>query len=334
MNPIQNNLNKYFNKNSARVISYGMKLRYRDKRHSNSGQAMMIAVMFFLAGSLIVLGGATSPVLKDVKISRDIEKSKQSIYLSESGLEDVVYRVKNNMNFSNTESLVIGDITATTTIAVVGDKREIVSAGYKDNVVRTTKAIISEGNNTSFDYVLQSAAGGIEINDEAYVSGDVFSDTAIEGEFSNTITGNAISAGPSGLIRNIHITGSGYANTIASSTIDGNAYYQSIFGTSVGGDIISRKSDQALGTMPISDSSIEDMETNAQNGGVINSPCPYIINSNTTIGPVKVNCNLVIQDSAIVTLSGNVWVVGNLLIGSSTPIEKISNCKNIPVYRE
>ena len=70
MNPIQNNLNKYFNKNSAMVISYGMKLRYRDKRHSNSGQAMMIAVMFLLAGSLIVLGGATSPVLKDVKIIR------------------------------------------------------------------------------------------------------------------------------------------------------------------------------------------------------------------------------------------------------------------------
>lgn len=293
-----------------------MKKDLRNKKiPTNRGQAMLIAVMFFLAGGLIVLGGVVSPVLKDVKTVRNIEKSKQSNYLAESGVEDVVYRIKNSMNYSEEEYLKVNGIIATTTNQVVAGKREVTSVGDRDSIIRTIKAVVLEGAvNESFVYVLQAESGGAKVNDSAYITGDVFSNFEIIGENTNTITGNAVSAGPNGLIENIHITGDAYAHTIRNSTIDDDAYYQIISGSSVGGTTYPGSSDQPISTMTISDSDIDNLKANAQDGGTISSPCPYIINSNTTIGPKKINCDLEIIDNANVTLMGNIWVVGDITI--------------------
>ena len=308
-------------------LEINMNKIFNNKRiPTNRGQAMMVAVVFFLAGSLVVLGGVASPVLKDIKTSRNLEKSKQSNYLSESGVEDVVYRIKNSMNYSDTESLTVNGISATTTNVVVASSREVTALGDKDNIIRTIKAIISEGSvSESFDYVLQSGVGGMEVNDAATITGDIFSDSPIVGENTNTITGNAVSTGSGGLINNMTVTGNAYANTINNSSIGGDAYYQSISGTTVGGISYPGSPDIGAGTMPITDSDIDTLKAGAEAGGVISSPCPYVITSNTTIGPVKINCDLTILDVPTVTLEGDIWVVGDIVIEDSSTVKVASS---------
>lgn len=297
------------------------RLNYKNKKIlTNGGQVMITMVMLLLASSLIILGGVSSPVVKDIKILRNLEESKQSFSLSEGVTEDLVYRIKNGINFSDTEVLSVNGATATATTAIIVDKREVVSVSDKNNVIRTTRALLAQGDGVSFNYGVQSGEGGIHMKNSSSVSGNIYSNGPVTGANSNITSGDVVSAGPSGLIDGVHATGSGYANTITDSEIDTDAYYQSISGTTVGGTSFPGSADQATSSLPISDSMIESWEATAQAGGIINSPCPYVINSDETLGPVKIECDLEIKGSPNVTLEGHVWVAGNISIENSADI--------------
>lgn len=285
----------------------------------------MMVVMFLLAGSLIIVGSVSSPVLKDIKIIRNLEESKQSFSLSEGVTEDLVYRIKNGINFSDTEVLSVNGVTAVATTQVLADKREVVSVGDKNNVIRITRALLAQGDGVAFNYGVQSGEGGIHMKNFSSIVGNIYSNGPVTGENSNTTSGDVVSAGPAGLIEGVYATGSGYANTVTDSEIDGDVYYQNISGTTVGGTSYPGSADQVTSNLPISDSMIEGWEAIAEAGGVINSPCPYIINSNETIGPVKVACDLEITGSPTITLEGYVWVTGDISIDNSADIRIASS---------
>lgn len=297
-----------------------MKEKSYKKIPTNKGQAMIISVMFLLAGSLIIVGSISSSVLKDIKIIRNLKESKQSFSLSEGSVEDLVYRVKNGIDFSEMEILSINGITATATTQILADKREVVSIGDKNKVIRTTKVILTQGDGVSFNYGVQAGDGGIHMQNSSSVQGNIYSNGPITGQNSNITYGDIVSAGNSGLIDGVHATGSGYAHTITDSEIETDAYYQNISNTSVGGVSYPSSADQATSTLPISDSMIDKWKTDAENGGIINSPCPYRITFNQTFGPVKINCNLKITGSPTITLNGHIWVVGNISIENSADI--------------
>ena len=161
---------------------------------------MIITVMFLLAGSLITVGSVSSPVLKDIKIVRNLEESKQSFSLSEGAVEDLVYRVINGISFSDTEVLSVNGVTATTTTTVLADERKIISVGDKDNVIRTTQAILKQGVGASFNYGLQVGEGGIEVKgDNVQIIGNIYSNGSIDGDTGFNITGDAIVAGGTAL---------------------------------------------------------------------------------------------------------------------------------------
>ena len=150
-----------------------------------------------------------------------------------------------------------------------------------------------------------------------------FSNGPIIGQNSNLVKGDVISAGPSGSVDGVHATSSVYAHSISNSDIDKDAYYTTISGTTVDGTKYPGSPDQATSSLPITDAMIENWENSAA-VSVINSPCPYEINSNVTIGPVKINCNLKIKGSPTVTIAGPAWVVGNIEIENS-PIIKLAS---------
>ncbi len=118
----------------------------------------------------------------------------------------------------------------------------------------------------------------------------------------------------------ISATGTAYAHTISNSLIEGDAYYQNISGTTVWGTMYPGSTDQASSTLPISDEYVTAWESAAAGGGIISSPCPYTINSDVTLGPVKIGCNLVISGDPIITLLGPVWVSGNISVSNTATI--------------
>lgn len=303
--------------NFIKSISVSNKLR-----QTNAGQAVIIAIVLFTFGSLIFIGGVATPALSDVKEANNLLSSKRSFFTSEASVEDVVYRVKNALYFSTSETLTLDGFTATTDVVDTANGKSIIAQGDVSNLIRKSQVDVVEGIGAAFFYGIQSGTGGIVMQNFSKVRGNVYSNGTIVGHNSNVIKGDAISAGPSGLIDGIHATGTAHANVIQNSEVDGDAYYQTISNTVVLGTEYTGSTDQVPVDLPITDAMVDLWKATAETGGVISSPCPYKIESSMTLGPVKIECDLVIdKNSTIVTLLGPVWVTGNINTKSGPTIQ-------------
>ena len=289
------------------------------------GQAMMITVVFFLFISLAVMFGMVNPTLTETKLARSLAYSSQSYFLSEGGVEDVLYRLKNNLTVDTTETLSLGGAIATTTITDTGsNEKDVTASSNNSGNVRKSKVHVTITTGVSFSFGVQAGPGGFNIQNNASINGNAYSAGPIVGSNSNSIRGDVISSGPSGSITGIRATSSAYAHTISNSVIDKNAYYQTISGSTVGGTSYPGSADQPIADLPIADTLIDQWETDAAAGGTIASPCPYKITSNITIGPKKIACDIEISGSPTVTLTGPLWVTGNIDIKNS-PTLRVSS---------
>ena len=289
----------------------------RWRKSSSKGAALLIAVLFFLIISLTIVIGSSGPVIADRKAAQNLIKSKASYFASEAGIEDVSYRIIKSKNYDSAENLTLNDYTASSVIADVDGNKEVTSTGNVSNHIRKVKTKLIPGIGASFYYGVQVGGGGLVMSNSSRVDGNVFSNGPINGSNSNIINGDVISAGSSGLISGIHTAGSAYAHTITSSTVGEDAYYQAISGTSVGGISYPGSADQSTALMPISDAQIEEWKAEALAGGTHTSPCPYSVSGAVSIGPKKINCDLNLDGSDVVTLNGNVWVSGNINFSNS-----------------
>jgi len=309
---------------------------------TQNGQAILIAIIFFLAGSLIIIVSIATPVIKEIQIVRNLLDSKKSFFFSESAVEDAVYRLSQNLPLSSPEILLFPDGSATITHVATSDGGEdITSEGNRDDRIRVHQVSLIEGLGTAFSYGMQSDVGGILMENSSSIVGNAYSNGPIQGFNSNLIDGDAISAGPLGVVEEVHTIGSAWSHTIDDSKIDGDAYYGCelcISNTTVDGIRYKDRPDQLQAPLPISDSWIEQWEQDAEAGGIIDdsngcSGGEYNINSDSTIGPVKIECDFRISSNPDVIFAGAVWVVGNItlqnnpklyveasLIGKSIPI--------------
>ncbi|KKU70242.1 MAG: hypothetical protein UX94_C0009G0012 [Parcubacteria group bacterium GW2011_GWA2_47_21] len=291
------------------------------KRIKNSGQAIIVAILFFTFASSVVLGGVAAPVLKEVSSSRELFRSRESFAAAEGLLEDVTYRLRNGVSVSDNESLSIGAVRASATTTNVGGTIEVIAAGDSFLAKRNSKATLQTGEGASFFYGIQSGEGGIHLKNTSSVVGNVFSNGPVTGANSNLIKGDVISGGPAGLLSGVHATSSGYAHTIQNSTLNKNAYYQTISGTTVLGTLYPGSQDQATSTLPISDSQVEEWKNDAAAGGSVTCAAgKYNISGSITIGPKKIPCDLNIDGSDQVTLAGPLWVTGNIDIANTASV--------------
>jgi hypothetical protein len=285
-----------------------------------SGAAMMILTVLVTLVSTVAVAGVSRGLRDDRVVTREALLSKQVYFTSESGVEDAVYRHIESMTIGTTEVLTMASTTATTSIQNILDEKHISSSARMSELVRKIFAKLRTGNGASFNFGMQSDTGGIVMQNSSSVIGNAYSNGPIVGGGSSMVRGDIISSGPTGSATGVHATGSVWAHTIQNSTVDKNAYYQSISSTAVGGISYPGSPDQATTSLPIPDSLIEEWKVMAEAGGVITSPCPYTINSDTTIGPIKIQCSNVTMtgNSTDVTFAGPVWIDGNLTLEKAT----------------
>jgi len=252
-----------------------------------------------------------------------VRSSKNSFFASESILEDVTYRVKNNIPVSTTETLTVNGASASSTVITVDSStKDVRSAASREGYYRKNVTRLRNGTPIALSYGAQAGNGGIELENNSLVVGNVYSNSFIKGENANLTQGVMVAAGPTGLVDGVHATSSVYAHTIKDSIIDKDAYYQVISGTTVMGTSYPGSSDLATTSLPISDAVIEQWKLAAEAGGVHSAPCPYKIDNITvTIGPKKINCELKIEGTAHVILTGVLWVAGNITVQNSALIE-------------
>jgi hypothetical protein len=289
---------------------------------TNKGQALILSALFFMAISITVGLGVVHPVINQIESARAELSGAQSLYAAEAVSQDVIYRLIKGMSVDTVETLSVGTATGAATTTDILDGKEVVSSGDQARYVRKNKMTLLAGSGVSFNYGLQAGDGGINLTNSALIVGNVYSNGPITGSNNNLVRGTAVSAGPSGLIDGVHATSSAYAHTIRNADIDGDAYYQTISGSSVAGALHPGSPDQATSTLPIPDSLISDWETEAAAGGSVTcSGGAYNVSGSVTLGPKKIPCNFYIDGSDKLYLTGPLWVTGNIQFSNSSKVE-------------
>jgi len=293
--------------------------------HDEKGQAMLIVVFIFLVILVSLVVGVAVTELSVKRVVRGLERSTQAYAVAESLLEDNIYRLNNSYAVATLETMSLGGFTAFATTTNTQTGKNIIVGGNADSRVRRVEANLVLGSGAAFNFGVQTDVGGFVMENNSKVNGNLFSNGTIIGSNSNLVNGDAISAGPVGLIEGLHATGTAYAHTIKNSDIDKNAHYFSdatLINTTVDGVKFPGSSDQSTSTLPITDAQVTQWEQDAEAGGIINGPCPYVIDDDVTIGPVKINCNVEISGTNFtVNLAGMVWVVGNITFKNSPTIK-------------
>ncbi len=163
--------------------------------HQNKGSVLMITTVLFVMISLSVALGLVAPVLRAGKLAETTLASKQSYFAAESGVEDVLYRIRNAKQVSSSETLIVGDAQALTTITDNGSgQKNIVATGDSDNRNRIVSASVVESEGVSFNYGVQVGVGGISLSGSSGINGSVYANGNITGTSSTYITGSAIAA--------------------------------------------------------------------------------------------------------------------------------------------
>ncbi len=293
------------------------------------GAAMLIFVLFFTFALSTIVFILNQTIFTDFNDLKRLKQSKQAFFTSESLLEDMVYRqIDGTFSLNTTETLTFASAIAqaTTTYVSADDEYITVSQARLGSALRKNQAIVTLTNGTSFNYGLQAGNGGITLANNSGIIGNVYSNGPVVGAGSAEVAGDIVSAGPTGSIATITATGSVYANTINRITAGGNAYYNVQIGTNgqnpVAGTRFTPYPNQPLADFPIATSTIQGWKDDITTyGTVITAADPlcstgtYTINTSVTIGFLKVECNLDIRKtgpSIVVTLTGPVWVQGNL----------------------
>lgn len=118
-------------------------------------------------------------------------------------------------------------------------------------------------------------------------------------------------------------TGDAWAHTVSGSTIAGSLYCQTGSGNNKACN--TSRADPAPLDFPVSEAQISDWQDAAVTGGTYSGNYSLSGSSTATLGPTKITGNLTLSNSAILTVSGTLWVTGNLSLSNTSRIRLSSS---------
>lgn len=282
---------------------------------------MLISVVFFLFISLAIISGLVGPTVREFRNASVNLNSKQSYFLAESGSEDAVYRIMNNMSVGSSETITLGSNSETTTIATLpGNIKQIASLGDVNSFQRKTSVVLKTGEGTVFKYGTQAGEGGFIFHNNSFVTGSLYSNGDIVGYNGAYITGDAYVAGSTGSISNMDVghngIGDAHAHTVTGSTVTGTIYCQTGSGNNKACNI--SQTDPVAQDLPVSDSDIAKWEADATGDGTNTITGDVTISTPTTLGPAKIIGNLTV--SSTLTIANTIYVTGNIIINGTVKL--------------
>jgi len=162
----------------------------------NNGQAAITAVFFLLMVSLVIGSAYASLANRAIQSSRTFARSVESYAASESGIEDVLLRSSRGVQVDAAEVLAVGPVTVTTVTTSSWQDREITASGDLSSIVRKTRVGITLGSvGLQFVYGVQVGDGGVEMEENSEIIGNVSSNGDIIGHNGAKISGDVIVSG-------------------------------------------------------------------------------------------------------------------------------------------
>ncbi|MCH7828736.1 pilus assembly PilX N-terminal domain-containing protein [Patescibacteria group bacterium] len=270
---------------------------------------LTLLVVFVLSGigiSAFVLTSSQQRIIQNTKASL------QAYYGAEAGVEDALFRVKNSLNWSNPGSLNVLDATVTTTVTDTPQGKLVVAEGNDSSRFRRVEALYRlAGIIPEFFYGAHIGDGGLIMHNNSQVIGDVFSNGDITGNSGAIVTGTARVAGLGGNLSNISVVGDVFVDECKDADITATLNANDNDGCSFGAFV-------SLGTppdpvsLPITAEEIQGWKDAAEAGGVFFGDYELDKTETASLGPQKIVGNLLVADKAVLTLTGNLWVTGNV----------------------
>lgn len=280
----------------------------------NRGQAMITMLVVLLVISTTAILGALTPTVRAAAISSNLYQSKASYYLAESGIEDVIHRLKHGMIVSETEILTLNDTTVTTTSSTSnGVEYTLESTGDTNSRQRRVAVEITADVGYSFTYGIQVGTGGFTLDQSSGVIGNVYASGPIVGQNNSYITGTVVSAGADGLIDGVDTigmdgVGDAYAHTVNNVSVARDLFCQE--GTGNNKSCNTSQPDPPERDFPYDEDDIAEWQTRASEGTVVTGD--QVLSGTLSIGPAVYTGNVTFDTNADITLTGTIWIQGNV----------------------
>jgi len=273
--------------------------------HQPKGFIAMVTLLGISSFALSVVVVVTTVFLSELQMTRGAGIIDDTYYAAESGLHEGLYRLIKNP-IETTHHLTLGNQSVTVNVGAnpLNPYQRTITAQAIDQFNHTrTVEIIADTSSLAggFDYAIQST-GDIKMEGGSKIVGDAYSNSAI-----------------------IFQSGS-------NATITSHAYYQTIdskilVNGSTCPNAYCHPNAQPK-ELPLTDAEVtvwknEISTTLALNCRQASDSGPndtYCISGNQTLGIQKIDGGVHLENNAILTLSGNIWITGNITFGNNITV--------------
>ncbi len=295
-----------------------------DKDNKEKGFALFYGTILILAVVLAAVIGISITVYNEQKIFQNIIRSTQAYYGAEAGLEDALLRLKNDMSLSSPYNIDLGNTSVVVDVTDESGNSKIITAEANtlDRIRITEVRYEISVQEVSFHYGAQIGDGGMEMGNGSLVRGNIYSNGTVFG--AGTIEDTIIVAGNGNKIEGLDIGRDAKAYSCEDCDIEGDLTYVTggiLDDCDVDGSIIQQSEEIPKKDLPLLESQVNDWKQEAEMGGVITGD--HIISGRTTenLGPKKITGKLIIDNNAVLNMTGTIWALGGIEIDNGATIQ-------------
>ena len=302
---------------------------------------MLLFVIFFVIAISALLAILGRNFNSDIYTIGSLTSAKQGYLVGEASLEEVGYRIIQGAQDLDTAFLdtLVGMASTTVTYDSGADTYTIHTTATTGRSVRENILVLERAPGSSFNYGVQSGNGGFFLNNNAEIKGNIYSNGHIVG--SGVVTIDAVSAGPDGRIDGMDIGGNAWANTLADSTVGGDAHYNNEEGSNtVAGDRIQPFDVLDPEPLPIPNDQLDQWQQDLLDNGSItretDGRCDggvYEVDGSEVIGMRVIECDLEISgNNTTLVMDGPIWVQGDVFFNTGGSVDTASSVGSQSVY--
>ncbi len=337
-----------------------MEFKSQNRLDMQQGQIIIIALVFVLVITSLV-GSLVAYTLIQSRAHKQAVGMVQAINIAEAGVETGLWKLNNASNYSGETDTAFGNGTYTITITGVGGTSKVIkvdafvpnrTSPIAHRIVQMTATLGS--TNISFRYGVQVGAGGLVMDNNSSITGNVFANGNITGATGTNIYGDAYTA-LTNTINSVIVQGNSVSHNILDSQVGGNASHYDIKRTNITGNSSSHSMtgtpsncsvggsaayntisgctitgaittpnpsvpvDQAVQPFPIADDDILAWQQDAVDGGILSSS--QTINGTVSLGPKKIQGNLTVTNGSTLIIRGTLWVTGQVRLSNGSTVK-------------
>ncbi|MEK7510564.1 MAG: hypothetical protein AAB567_03390 [Patescibacteria group bacterium] len=283
---------------------------------------VLLSVIVLMIIILLGIGiSISSLTFRGQYAAQNLKRSLQAYFSAEAGIEDALLRLSKAMSWSSPYTISVEGTSVQVTISnMVGGARTITGKGDDSARIRKVQTVYAISSSShGFFYGAQVGDAGIEMENNSQIIGNVFSNGNIIAQPGSQITGTAKVAGAGHRIERATIGNDAFVDICQNSSIGDELHANSQTGCSYG-SLITLGSPPSPEPLPISNTQISAWKTDAETGGVISGDYNLSGSSTASLGPKKIIGNLIVQNNAILTITGTLWVTGNVDIKNNAQV--------------